>query len=194
MPPKRQLCPHGNVGDCHDCLRNRLETIQQWLALDEGKFVMDDRARLENAQKNIASGIDRVRGIEQQEVHNLDEAEEPPFLSPVRERSPRPNFQPNRVVSSAFAENPIASAVLESPQRPRYTAPPSRQSLNSPQRPVTINVNQRKRWTQEQANTLIEAYAKEGSKWEVIRRTYPNLYEFTGVMLKDKYRHLIGRE
>ena len=190
MASRTKLCPHGNGGDCHDCLRKRLETIQSWLALDEGKFVVNDRSVLEESRRNISSGIERVRGIEQQEV--LDLEEEPPFLSPVRERSPRPNYQPNRVVSSAFAEDPLAVAVPTTP-RPRYTAPPSRQTYLSPTRPVTINVNQRKRWTQEQANTLIEAYARLGSKWEVIRSAYPNLWEFSGVQLKDKYRHLIGR-
>lgn len=146
---------------------------------------------------------------------------EPPFLSPHHERSatpsqsvpvrlsglttapaPQPKINPNqpvRVVGSAFASDPSVTAIQYVPQSPtpssRPRTPLIRDTLAVPERlGLTVSQHVRKYFRKEESDMLVEAYHVIGPKWETIRRQYPALYRFSGMQLKDHYRHLCGRK
>jgi len=202
-----ERCSHGTRDGCADCLIDELKELMQVLDEPDCREVLEDNiftslkcfgrktlGDLEKMLSTIPTGVPdldlpvprRVRdaSVMSQETavpatatHGDGSAydsvdEEPPFLSPREAPSPsRTQIHPTVVRGSAFGA--------------------ARQSIESNLSYAEFFASKpRAAWTKEQTDELIEAQGRYRNQWESIRRHYPNLRQYTGLQLKDKWRHL----
>ena len=180
MSSGRIECRHGIVGGCYDCLLVFLhEAIRVLNDSDAAHLSMKPglAAQLKRFMKHGVEEIGRIHISEGQFIE--DDEYEDAIEEPAAKR-----LHPTVVAGSGFGSR--NSAI---PSVAPLITEGSSNSINSIIQPF---LPKRLKWTDIQKEILKNAYDKYPNQWEVIRTNFPELNEFTGVQIKDKYRATFG--
>ena len=146
--------------------------------------------RVSSPQSHSSSAQKRVYPVSPPpfvESESVDEDDE--LFFSAQSTIPRNKFRPSIVHGSAFGDGHFE----EPYNKYRRTSDPGPRQPTIPSYPIVRPPSRQRKWLPSQVAMLMEGYSAYGSRWETIRAAYPNLAEFTGVQLKDKYRHIMGR-
>lgn len=198
VPHRPATCIHGNTVGCRECCEREISELRSAFISDpDNHFILSraDYGSFTNALDNIYRQLKTSSTFPRSQT------------PPSARRVPQEEFQynssspsrPVRFVGSAFGADPAATSLQYVPQpaSPRRSPNhvPVRDRLMSPEKVgVTLHNKKRMYFSTEESNLLVEGYHIHGSRWEKIREKYPPLRRFTGVQLKDHYRHIKGRK
>jgi hypothetical protein len=185
---------------CVDCVQSALEEFQRHLDGPDGRYLfgIEDfgviRATADRTFDDLRT-LTPTRPTPQRRQVTATQVTAVP--SQAFTRSPP---HPIRVVGSAFNSSaPMTNAYAPptpSSQQSRLSPRPTiRDRLSAPEKVgVTLSQHQRTKVAIDDSDLLVEGFHQHGSKWETIRKNFPPLRKYTGVQLKDHYRHIMGRD
>lgn len=219
MSSRRELeCQHGSLGDCPDCLRNKLAELHTVLEDPDARSLIDEQT-LKTIIAWIPKVLDRITRIEEGyymgsrpqtvfrpiTVPEVSIAEDEPGRadgSVYESVDDDPEFFSPRNDNSAaasrkrFKPDVISGSAFGTKEPPAN--PPIEKRSVSPRQSTSSGLvlnpgqRQRKTWSQDQVADLKAGFQRFGSSWERIRKEYKSLEQFTGMQLKDKHRATFG--